>query len=109
MITCWYRFGTSLPRISHNILFLTPSETSLQRTRIISNATEYKELHNTLRSVGLASQKARAISGEPKIIRLLWTMKTKTFLAVDFEWSERDPSTILEWGYAAVRTGLFNA
>ena len=36
-------------------------------------------------------------------IQQLWNSREKTFLAIDFEWSERNTSSCLEWGYAAVR------
>ena len=57
----------------------------------------------------LAARKLRVRSGEPKWVQELWEQKDKTFLAVDFEWSERNISSCLEWGYAAVRCGHLDA
>lgn len=79
MICCHIMYGTTLPEVGYNALFVTPSETSRQRTQIISSAAAYKGVHGT---IWLEARKAHAISGEPEIIR----EKTSTFLAVDFEW-----------------------
>jgi hypothetical protein len=65
----------------------------------------YKKLHATLPAAVLAALKTRVRAGDPSAIRNLWNKREKTFMAVDFEWSERNPSTLLEWGYAAVRCG----
>ena len=68
----------------------------------------YKKLHATLPAIVLSALKTRVRGGEPKAIRELWNKKDKTFLAIDFEWSERNEKTCLEWGYAAVRCGHLN-
>ncbi len=44
-------------------------------------------------------------NGEPQSVRELWASRDKTFLAIDFEWSERNSASCVEWGYAAVRCG----
>ena len=63
----------------------------------------YRKAHSTLSGAALVSLKARVRAGEPKFIQQLWDRREKTFLAIDFEWSERNTSSCLEWGYAAVR------
>ena len=88
-----------------NILRVTPFETSQRHLRNISDYAAYKKLHATLPAVVLAALKVRVRNGEPKAARELWTSKDKTFLALDFEWSERNAASCIEWGYAAVRCG----
>ncbi|KAG5729185.1 hypothetical protein E4T56_gene13989, partial [Termitomyces sp. T112] len=98
------RFGETLPQAS-NIVQITPFETSPRHLRHISDYASYKRLYSTLPAVLLSALKARIKTGEPKAIRELWEKKDRTFLAIDFEWSERNESSCLEWGYAAVRCG----
>ena len=86
-------------------MVVTPFETSRRPVRKICDDVTYKKMYATLPGVRLSAQRARTRSGEPKLIRELWAPRDKTFLAIAFEWSERNPSTILEWGYAAVRCG----
>ncbi|KIJ66579.1 hypothetical protein HYDPIDRAFT_38903 [Hydnomerulius pinastri MD-312] len=102
------RFGETLPHVD-NILKITPFETSQRHLRNVNDWPTYKKLHSTLPAVALAAFKARVRSGDPKAIRELWAKKDKTFLAVDFEWSERNDKSCLEWGYAAVRCGHLEA
>lgn len=73
--------------------------------RKICDDVTYKKMYATLPGIRLAAQKVCARSGQPKLIRELWAARDKTFLAIDFKWSERNPSTVLTWGYAAVRCG----
>ncbi|KAH9929798.1 uncharacterized protein B0H18DRAFT_175001 [Fomitopsis serialis] len=101
------RYGETLPKVN-NIHFVTPFETNQRHLRKISDAATYKKVHATLPAALLAAQKARVKSGEPKTVRELWDAKDKTFLSIDFEWSERNSSTILEWGYAAMRCGALH-
>ncbi|CDO73415.1 hypothetical protein BN946_scf185013.g49 [Trametes cinnabarina] len=100
------RFGETLP-IVENILRITPFETSQRHLRTISDYASYKKVFSTLPAVVLAAQKVRVRNGEPKAIRELWASRDKTFLAVDFEWSERNSASCIEWGYAAVRAGAW--
>ncbi|KAI0059416.1 hypothetical protein BV25DRAFT_1918451 [Artomyces pyxidatus] len=102
------RFGETLPVVDH-ILKVDPFENHQRHLRTVTDYASYKKLHATLRAVFLAAQKTRIRSGEPKAIQELWEEKDKTFLAIDFENSERNPSSVLEWGYAAVRCGHLNA
>lgn len=102
------RFGETLP-IVDNILRVTPFETMQRHLRNISDYSLYKKLHGTLPAAVLASLKQRVREGEPKAIQELWQSRDKTFLAIDFEWSERNPSSCLEWGYSAVRCGHLEA
>ncbi|KZT73254.1 hypothetical protein DAEQUDRAFT_703597 [Daedalea quercina L-15889] len=101
------RHGETLPKV-HCIQFVTPFETNQRHVRKISDAATYRKVHATLPAVRLAAQKTRAKSGEPRTIQELWASKDKTFLAIDFEWSERNPSTVLEWGYAAMRCSFLH-
>ena len=98
------RFGETLP-IVENILRITPFETSQRHLRTISDYATYKKVFSTLPAVVLAAQKVHVRNGEPKAIRELWASRDKTFLALDFEWSERNSASCIEWGYAAVRCG----
>ncbi|KIM82190.1 hypothetical protein PILCRDRAFT_820560 [Piloderma croceum F 1598] len=102
------RFGETLPMMD-NMLKVTPFETSQRHLRTISDYAAYKKLHQTLPAAVLAALKTRIRSGEPKAIQELWEQKDKTFLAIDFEWSERNTSSCLEWGYATVRCGHLDA
>lgn len=88
-----------------NILRITPFETSQRHLRTISDYAQYKKVFATLPAVVLAALKVRVRNGEPKAIRELWACKDKTFLALDFEWSERNTASCIEWGYCAVRCG----
>ncbi|KAI0050582.1 hypothetical protein FA95DRAFT_1513754 [Auriscalpium vulgare] len=98
------RFGETLPLVD-NILKIDPFENHQRHLRTVSDWASYKKLHATLPAVFLAALKTRIRSGEPRAIQELWEAKDKTFLAIDLETSERNPSSILEWGYAAVRCG----
>jgi hypothetical protein len=80
-------------------------ETSSRRVHNISDWTTYKKLHSTLPAAVLAALKSHVKGGDPSAITPLWAQKQKTFMALDFEWSERNSNTLLEWGYAAVRCG----
>ena len=66
-------------------------------------------MHATLPAALLSALKVRVRAGEPKAIKELWEKKDKTFMTIDFEWSERNEKSVLEWGYAAVRCGHFEA
>ncbi|OBZ79688.1 Good for full DBP5 activity protein 2 [Grifola frondosa] len=98
------RFGETLPMVD-NILRISPFETSQRHLRNITDYASYKKIFATLPAAVLSALKIRVRNGEPKAIRELWSMRDKTFLAIDFEWSERNQSSCLEWGYAAVRCG----
>ena len=102
------RFGETLPQ-APNILQVTPFENTNRHLRNISDYPSYRKLHSTLPAAVLAALKTRVRTGEPKAIRELWDKRDKTFLAVDFEWSERNEKSCLEWGYAAVRCGHLEA
>ncbi|KAF9011435.1 hypothetical protein BDQ17DRAFT_882319 [Cyathus striatus] len=102
------RFGETLPQ-APNILHVTPFETSSRHLRHISDYPTYKRLHSTLPAAVLSALKTRVRAGEPKAIKELWEKRDKTFLAIDFEWSERNEKSCLEWGYAAVRCGHLEA
>ncbi|KAG1724405.1 uncharacterized protein EDB91DRAFT_1171003 [Suillus paluster] len=102
------RFGETLPT-PDNMLKVTHFETAQRHLRNVADWATYKKLYTTLPAVALAAFKARVRAGEPKAIRELWAKRDKTFLAIDFEWSERNPATFLEWGYAAVRCGHLEA
>jgi len=102
------RFGETLP-LMENVLKVTPFETTQRHLRTVSDFATYKKMYQTLPAAVLTALKARIKSGEPKAIRELWEQKDKTFLSIDFEWSERNPSSCLEWGYATVRCGHLDA
>jgi hypothetical protein len=96
------RFGETLPLLD-NFLRIAPYESSTRPLRTISDMLTYRKAHSTLSGAALVSLKTRIRAGEPKFIHQLWNSREKTFLAIDFEWSERNTSSCLEWGYAAVR------
>ncbi|RDB24462.1 hypothetical protein Hypma_008383 [Hypsizygus marmoreus] len=102
------RFGETLSQ-APNILQVTPFETTTRHLRHISDHASYKRLHSTLPAAVLSALKTRVRAGEPKAVRSLWEGRDKTFLAIDFEWSERNEKSCLEWGYAAVRCGHLDA
>lgn len=102
------RFGDTLPLVD-NVVKVQPFETNQRHLRTISDYASYKKLHGTLRGVYLSAFKARIRFGEPRLIQELWDLRDKSFLAIDFESSERNAAAILEWGYAAVRCGHLDA
>ncbi|KAF7313225.1 ATP-synt-DE-N domain-containing protein [Mycena kentingensis (nom. inval.)] len=102
------RYGETLPQ-APNILQVTPMETSSRHLRTVSDYSTYKKLYATLPAVYLSALKVRVRAGEPKAIRDLWAAHQHTFLAVDFEWSERNEKSCLEWGYAAIRCAHLDA
>ena len=102
MVDVMLSFGETLPLLD-NFLRITPYETSTRPLRTISDMLTYRKAHSTLSGAALVSLKTRIRAGEPKFVQQLWNSREKTFLAIDFEWSERNTSSCLEWGYAAVR------
>ncbi|KAF5384785.1 hypothetical protein D9615_000887 [Tricholomella constricta] len=98
------RYGETLQQ-APNVLQITPFENMNRHLRHISDYATYRKLYSTLPAAVLSALKVRIKAGEPKAIRELWDKKDKTFLAIDFEWSERNEKSCLEWGYAAVRCG----
>jgi len=103
-----YRSGETLPQVEH-ILRVTPAETSQRYLRHVNDWPTYKKLHSSLPAVAVAAFKARVRVGEPSAIRELWASRDKTFLAIDFEGLERNDRLCIEWGYAAIRSGLLEA
>ncbi|KAF4579597.1 hypothetical protein EYR40_000222 [Pleurotus pulmonarius] len=99
------RFGETLS-IPPNIIRISPYETSSRPLRNIADYASYRKLHHTLAATHLTALKSRVRACEAgigmKTVADLWAKRDKTFLALDFEWSERN-KTVLEWGYAAVR------
>src|ERR1700722_13951332 len=87
------------------MLTVTPFETTQRHLRTVSDWASYKKIHSTLPAAVLAALKARVRAGSVNDVRELWDKKDKTFLALDFQWSERNKSSCLEWGYAAMRCG----
>ena len=106
------RFGETLPQ-APNILQITPFESASRPLRTVSDYPSYRKLFQTLPAAVLSALKQRVKAGEPKAIMELWGTKgkgrDKTFLAIDFEWSERNERSVTEWGYAAVRCGHLDA
>ncbi|VDC05778.1 unnamed protein product [Peniophora sp. CBMAI 1063] len=102
------RFGDTLPMAEH-VLRVTPFETQQRHLRTISDYATYQKLYQTLPAVALGALKARIRSGDPTSVFDLWHQRSKTFIAIDFECHERNPATILEWGYAAVRCSHLDA
>ncbi|KAI0090662.1 hypothetical protein BDY19DRAFT_936573 [Irpex rosettiformis] len=102
------RFGETLPVVD-NMQRVTPFETSQRHMRTITDYALYKKLYSTLPAAVLASLRIRVRDGEPRAIRDLWDQREKTFVAIDFEWSERNASSCLEWGYAAARCAHLEA
>ncbi|KAK2462867.1 hypothetical protein APHAL10511_005065 [Amanita phalloides] len=96
------RFGETLPH-PPNILRVVPFETTNRHLRTISDHASYKKLHSTLPAIVLTALKGRIKAGDPDTIKELWDKRDKTFMAIDFEWSERNEKSCLEFGYAAMR------
>ncbi|KZS93376.1 hypothetical protein SISNIDRAFT_549743 [Sistotremastrum niveocremeum HHB9708] len=101
------RYGDVLPT-ADNMLRIRPFETQQRPLRTVNDWNSYRKLHATLPSAVLAALKIRVRSGEPKAIKELWEKRDHTFLAIDFEWSERNNSSCLEFGYSALRCGFLN-
>src|SRR5262245_47952564 len=87
------------------MLKVDPFENASRHLRTVSDWAGYKKLHSTLPAVASASFRTRVKSGDIKAIREIWDRKDKIFLAIGCQWSERNTSSCLEWGYAAVRCG----
>lgn len=102
------RFGETLPVVD-NMQRVTPFETAQRHMRTVSDYALYKKLYSTLPAAVLASLRVRVRDGEPRAIQDLWHQRDKTFLALDFEWSERNASSCLEWGYSAARCSHLDA
>jgi hypothetical protein len=102
------RFGETLPTID-SILKITPFETGQRHLRTVSDRATYRKIHSTLPAAVLAALKTRIRAGEIKDIRQLWSKRDNTFLAMNFEWSERNKSSCLEWGYAALRCSYLDS
>lgn len=92
-----------------NILRVSPFETSQRHLRTISDYASYRKLYSTLPAAVLSALKIRVRNGELKAIRDLWESRDKTFMAIDFEWSERNMASCLEWGYTAARCSHLDA
>ncbi|KAF9073769.1 hypothetical protein BDP27DRAFT_264875 [Rhodocollybia butyracea] len=107
------RFGETLPHLkdlSNMIPVITPFEIAKKyHLRHVSDHATYRKLHNTLPAAALTAYKQRIRNGEPDAIKELWDRQDKSFLAIDFEWSERNEKSTLEWGYAAVRCGALKS
>ncbi|TDL26356.1 hypothetical protein BD410DRAFT_783391 [Rickenella mellea] len=102
------RYGETLPQVE-SMLRITAFETAQRPLRHVPDWATYKKLHATLPAAALSAYKARVRAGEPQAVQKLWDSKDKAFLAIDFEWSERNAATCLEWGYAAMRCGHLDA
>jgi len=101
------RYGETLPAVN-NAVQITPFETQQRPQWIVSDMKSYARLHATLPGAVLSALKARVKGGEPLAIQELWESKQYTFMAIDFEWSERNKSICLEFGYAAMRCFYLN-
>ncbi|EIW87396.1 hypothetical protein CONPUDRAFT_161941 [Coniophora puteana RWD-64-598 SS2] len=107
------RFGETLPdpdvaKLGSNIVRVSPLETANRILIRVSDWAAYKRVHATLPAVMLSGMRLRVRVGDMRAIRELWGKREKTFMAVDFEWSERNTSTVLEWGYATMRCGFLD-
>ena len=69
---------------------------------------DYNKMQSFFPAAVILATKERISLGEPMIVQRLWDAKLKTFLAIDFEWYERDHSICLEFGYCALRCGILN-
>ncbi|KAG8971910.1 hypothetical protein FRC05_010579 [Tulasnella sp. 425] len=102
------RFGETMPMANENMTAVIPYEHGQRQLRHISDVNMYKKLHNTLPAAVLAALRSRVKHGNPKEILRLWQRKDMTFLALDFEWSEKS-FVVLEMGYAAIRSAHLEA
>ncbi|KAJ3828511.1 hypothetical protein F5880DRAFT_1529906 [Lentinula raphanica] len=102
------RFGETLPQAA-NMVTIQPFETTTRHLRHVSDHATYRKLYNTLPAAVLNAKKQRIRNGEPDFVQDLWDKQDKTYMAIDFEWSERNEKSTLEWGYAAVRCGPLKA
>ncbi|KAG8982484.1 hypothetical protein FRB90_006757, partial [Tulasnella sp. 427] len=102
------RFGENMPMANENMTAVIPYEHGQRQLRHISDVNMYKKLHNTLPAAVLAALRSRVKHGNPKEISRLWQRKDMSFLALDFEWSEKS-LVVLEMGYAAIRSAHLEA
>ncbi|KAF7964578.1 hypothetical protein HWV62_5478 [Athelia sp. TMB] len=105
------RFGETLPSdsIIPTMRIVQPFETSARHLRTISDLAGYKKVHGTLNAIVLAALKTRVRAGEVDAIRAVWAARDKTFLTMNFAWSERNEKSCLEFGYATMRCGHLDA
>lgn len=105
------RFGETLPSdtITPTMRLVTPFETSTRHLRTISDLAGYKKVHGTLNAIVLSALKTRVRAGEVDAVKSVWESRDKTFLAMNFEWSERNEKSCLEFGYATMRCGHLDA
>ncbi|PVF96103.1 hypothetical protein CPB86DRAFT_787394 [Serendipita vermifera] len=87
-------------KVIDDIVQIRPFENRSRLMKYIAGSTSYKELHSTLPAAFLTSQKERIRDGDPQSISKIWNSRDLNFVAIDFEWSERDSSVPLEFGYA---------
>lgn len=101
------RFGEAL-QPPPNLVKVTAFETTSRPVRRVNDLTGYNKAQASLPAVALSAFKTRVREGDTKAVQEVWRRKDKTFLALDFEWSERNEKSVLEWGYAAVRCGYLD-
>ncbi|KAG8901395.1 hypothetical protein FRB99_005331 [Tulasnella sp. 403] len=97
------RFGETMPMATDNMTPITPYEHTQRPLRQISDIGTYRKVHSTLPAAMLSALRSRVKHGNPKEISRLWHRRDMTFLALDFEWSEKS-LVVLEMGYAAIRS-----
>lgn len=105
------RFGETLAAdtIIPTMRLVQPFETSPRHLRNISDLSGYKKVHGTLNAIVLSALKTRVRAGEVEAVRSVWDARDKTFMSMNFEWSERNEKSCLEFGYATMRCGHLDA
>ena len=86
-----------------------PFEKGPKLLRRVSNVQDYNKMQSFFPAAVILSTKDRVCQGDITMIQKLWDSKDKTFLAVSFEWSERNASSCLEFGYSAARCSHLDA
>ncbi|KAG8883948.1 hypothetical protein FRB98_002728 [Tulasnella sp. 332] len=102
------RFGETMPLATDHMTPITAYEHSQRQLRNITDTNIYKKVYNTLPAAQFAALKNRVKIGNPKELSQLWHRREKTFLALDFEWSEKS-LVVLEMGYAVIRSAHLDA
>ena len=75
---------------------IIPATHSVGPIRNITTQAEYNKLHATLRAVEFDALKERVMAGDYRSIKGLWESRRFTFLSLNFEWWEKNPTLILE-------------
>lgn len=98
------KFYEELPKLP-NPLPIIPAAHAVGPIRNLSTQDEYNKLHATLRAAEFDALKERVMGGDFRSIKGLWDSRRFTFLALNFEHWEKNPTLILEVSQPSVGHG----